>query len=231
MRSGTRALWGYRAGAWASRLVPGWALDPVSGVLGRTVAALMPARREVVARNLARALEGADPGAVRRASSAAFCSYIHYWIESFQLPHLGPEQVVRHVTPEGFEHLEAAVAAGRGTILALPHLGSWDYAGAWMAACGHPMTVVMEPLEPPELFELLAGIRRSLGMKVVRLGPEAVAEVMASLRRNQVVGLLADRDLTGTGVEVEFFGEVTTLPAGPAALALRTGAALLPSAT
>ena len=89
---------------------------------------------------------------------------------------------------------------------------------------------VVEPIEPPELFEWFAELRRNFGMTVIPLGPEAGPAVLKSLRNNEVLCLLSDRDITGGGIEVEFFGERTTLPAGPATLALRTGAALLPTA-
>jgi KDO2-lipid IV(A) lauroyltransferase len=90
--------------------------------------------------------------------------------------------------------------------------------------------VVVEDIQPPELFEWFTELRRKLGMRVVPLGPSAGREVLAALKRNDIVCLLCDRDIQRTGVEVEFFGERTTLPAGPATLALRTGAPILPTA-
>ena len=113
-------------------------------------------------------------------------------------------------------------------ILALPHLGGLDFAGAWLAGQGVAVTVVVEPVEPPELFDWFVDTRRKLGMQVVPLGADAGAAVLRALRANRIVCLLCDRDLTGDGVEVEFFGERTTLPGGPATLALRTGAPLVP---
>lgn len=131
---------------------------------------------------------------------------------------------------EGFEHFEAALARRKGVILGLPHLGSWDYGGAALAAIGYPMTVVVEPVTNEALFAWFAERRRAMGLRVVALGPAATATVSAALRSGGVVGLVCDRDLSHSGVTVCFFGEETTLPAGPAALALRTGAALLPTA-
>ncbi|MBW3557968.1 MAG: phosphatidylinositol mannoside acyltransferase, partial [Actinobacteria bacterium] len=127
-------------------------------------------------------------------------------------------------------HVEDALAAGNGVIMALPHLGGWDFGGAWFASAGYPATVVVEALDPPELFEWFTRLRRASGLSVVPHGPAAGGAVLRALRRNELVGLLCDRDLARTGVEVEFFGERTTLPGGPATLALRTGAALLPTA-
>ena len=115
-------------------------------------------------------------------------------------------------------------------ILALPHLGGWEWAGRWLADTGHRVTVVVERIEPPELFDWFARLRNELGMKVVPLGPSAATAVLRALRDNEVVCLLCDRDLQGGGIEVEFFGERTTLPAGPATLGLRAGAPILPVA-
>jgi KDO2-lipid IV(A) lauroyltransferase len=133
-------------------------------------------------------------------------------------------------TRDGDEQIAAGIEAGTGVILALPHLGGWEWAGRWVAEQGWPITVVVEPLEPPELFEWFVSYRRSLGMNVVPLGPDAARAVLKAVKDNHVVCLLCDRDLQGGGVEVDFFGERTTLPAGPAFLALRTGAPLLPTA-
>jgi KDO2-lipid IV(A) lauroyltransferase len=115
--------------------------------------------------------------------------------------------------------------------MAMPHLGSWEWAAYWLTLHhGVPVGCVVEALEPPELFDWYRRFRASLGMKVIGLGPGAGTETMAMLRENRAVCLPSDRYVGGAGVEVEFFGEVTTLPAGPATLALRTGAVLLPIA-
>jgi KDO2-lipid IV(A) lauroyltransferase len=115
--------------------------------------------------------------------------------------------------------------------MAMPHLGSWEWAAHWLTLHHDvPVGCVVESLEPPELFDWYRSFRASLGMKVVGLGPGAGTETMSMLRENRAVCLPSDRHVGGAGVEVEFFGEVTMLPAGPATLALRTGAVLLPIA-
>ncbi len=168
---------------------------------------------------------------LRRATEAAFGSYARYWLESFRLPTLNEVTLDRGIEVPAYHHVEEALDAGNGVILALPHLGGWEWAGFWMASFNRlPITVVVEPLEPPELFAWFADFRERLGMRVVPLGSDAGREVLAALRRNEIVCLLCDRDLTSDGVEVTFGDERTTLPAGPAMLALRTGAALLPTA-
>jgi KDO2-lipid IV(A) lauroyltransferase len=138
--------------------------------------------------------------------------------------------VLKSLSNDGFHYIESALELGKGAIVALPHLGGWEWAGRWMAEMGHRMTVIVEPLEPPELFDWFTKLRSDLGMNVVPLGPGAAPAVLAALRRNEVVCLLSDRDIQGNGVEVNFFGERTTLPAGPAMLGIRSGAAVVPGA-
>jgi lauroyl/myristoyl acyltransferase len=227
---GARASYlAYRAGAELARIVPGSMAQPAARVVGKTLSLAMPSRRRQVARNLQRATAGELQGpALRKAVAATFGSYGRYWLELFRLPDeaRGPLEI----DIKGFEYVIAGVERGSGVIVALPHVGGWDFAGAWLSRQGLAPTVVVEPVEPPELFEWFASVRRALGMTVVQLGPDAGKAVLQALRRNEVVCLLCDRDLVGDGIEVEFFGERTTLPAGPATLALRTGAPLLPTA-
>ncbi len=167
---------------------------------------------------------------LERKIRSAFDSYARYWIESFRLSSTDRAALEAGMSWEGVGYVEDALAKGTGVIMALPHLGGWDFGGAWFASAGYPATVVVEVLEPPELFDWFVEMRRAAGLTVVAHGPKAGAAILTALRRNELVGLVCDRDLARTGVEVEFFGERTTLPAGPATLALRTGAALLPTA-
>jgi KDO2-lipid IV(A) lauroyltransferase len=233
MLGGRVSYYAYRGGAGLARVVPKTVANSFARGLGRLSAMAMPDRRRQVERNLRRASDGELSGlALQRAVSDTFDSYGRYWFELFRLR--GDldeaELLADHNMVEGFEHVVAGCEAGNGVIAALPHVGGWDYGGAWLAVHGYPPAVVVEPVEPPELFEWFADARRRLGMEVIPLGPEAGRGVLRALRANRVVCLLCDRDIAGDGVEVEFFGERTTLPAGPATLALRTGAPLLPVA-
>jgi len=219
----------YRAGAELARRVPPSVGEPLGRTVSRAMVRAWPRKRRQVARNLVRASRGALSGAaLERAVNEVFTNYGRYWHEMFRLP-----DDVRHgVVAERFdgagaEHVAAARERGCGAILAVPHLGNWDYAGAWLVGCGYPLVVVAEPVEPPELFEWFVRVRRAIGMDVVSLGPGATSSVLHALHTNRIVCLVCDRDLGGDGVEVEFFGERTTFPAGPATLALRTGAPLL----
>jgi phosphatidylinositol dimannoside acyltransferase len=230
---GRVSYFAYRAGARLARVILEAAGERTARALARASAVVTPAKRRQVERNLRRASGGTLHGrALQRAVSGVFDSYGRYWYELFHLrADLDrAELLADHNMVDGFHRIVSGCAGSTGVILALPHVGAWDYAGAWLSVQGYPPTVVVEPVEPPELFDWFADTRRLLGMEVVPLGPEAGGAVLRALRERRVVCLLCDRDLTGDGIEVEFFGERTTLPAGPATLALRTGAPLLPSA-
>lgn len=223
---------GYRAGSALARLLPEVAVRPLADGLGLIAGLALPGRRDMVLRHQRRVHPGASSRDVAVAVHASFSSYARYWIESFRLPGTSPDELDRRFTVEGWEHIQAGIDAGTGVILALPHLGGWEWAGFWLTAVRHlGVTVVAEAVEPPELADWFVGLREQFGMEVVPLGPDAGPRVAKALRDNRILCLLCDRDLVGGGVEVEFFGERTTLPAGPATLAIRSGAPLLPTAT
>jgi lauroyl/myristoyl acyltransferase len=228
---GSKATFGsYRLAALVARGLPGLAAHGIAPPLGFGARMASAERRAMIGRHLKRIDPNLDGTQLRRATQAAFDSYAHYWLESFRLPHLSAKVVDRGLRTEGYEHVRDALDLGKGVILALPHLGGWEWAGRWLVDTGHGLTVVVEQIEPPELFEWFVDLRSRLGMNVVALGPDAGREVLAALKRNDVVCLLCDRDIHRNGVEVEFLGERTTLPAGPATLALRAGVPILPTA-
>lgn len=214
-----------------SRVLPDRVARTVGEALGAAAGTVPSGRRRIVERNLDRVRPGLDGSARRRAARRTFASYGRYYVESFRLPGTSPEDLDAGLTHDGYEHVEAARQAGRGCILALPHLGGWEWAGFWLARVkGMPVTVVVERLEPPAMFEWFADLRRQFGFEIVPLGPDAGPACMRALRANHALALLCDRDVAGGGVPVELFGEQTTLPGGPATLALRSGAPLLPAA-
>jgi phosphatidylinositol dimannoside acyltransferase len=202
-----------------------------SDVAGSISAQLMRGRRDMVARHQQRVRPELSGRSLDRAVDAAFDSYARYWVESFRLPSLSPAELDVTFSYEGYDHIVRARDAGHGAIIALPHLGGWEWAAFWLAQIEHvPVSAVVEAVDPPELFEWFVAFRRSLGMNVIPLGPRAGSESLRAVRTGHVLCLLCDRDIGGSGVEVEFFGERTTLPPGPVTLALRTGAPLLPTA-
>lgn len=191
-----------------------------------------------LARNLRRVLgDGATPAALHAVTSAAMRSYARYWWETFRLERLDPRDIAGRALAGtvGLDHIHMAREAGRGVILALPHSGNWDVAGLSMVAELGGITTVAERLRPESVYRRFVDYRESLGFEVLPLGDDASssAGTAAVLRQRLIEGklvcLLADRDLAGNGVPVTFFGEPTTMPAGPALLAARTGAALCPA--
>lgn len=223
----------YAAYRFGERL--GMALPPRSGrrlfvLLGRLAWELLPGVRETVAANQARVLGlSSDHPLVRRATREAFDLYARYWFDTFHLRAMTREEVLRRTRFEGAEHIDRALADGRGAICVLPHMGNWDAAGHWMTVNGYPLASVAEVLRPERLYRLFIEHREELGLKIIGLeeGTHVGQQLAGLLAANWVVALVADRDITGRGVEVEMFGAPRKIPAGPALLSLSTGAPLM----
>ena len=190
----------------------------------------LPKLRRTVASNLAPVL-GRPPESmlVQAATREAFSLYARYWYDTFRLRTMSKEEIDRRFSLDGRERIDRELEAGRGAILALPHIGNWDAAGRFFTANGYRLAAVAEELSAKRVFQLFMAHRRELGMRIVPLTREAnVARELAKLlQENWLVALLADRDLSGRGVEVEMFGRKLRLPAGPALLSLSTGSPIL----
>ena len=161
---------------------------------------------------------------------AGLRSYLRYWCESFRLPSWPVEDLVRRTRTVDEHHLRDGLALGRGVVVALPHMANWDWAGTWACAEVTPLCTVAERLEPERLFDEFVAYRRTLGMEILPLtgGDPPLPRLEEWLRAGGLVCLLADRDLSRTGVDVLLCGTPARMPRGPAVLALRTGAALVP---
>jgi phosphatidylinositol dimannoside acyltransferase len=217
----------------------GWALIkalplPVAWWLFRTGADRAAARKgpgtQRLARNLRRVVgpdvsEAELDGLVRDGLR----SYAHYWLDAFRLPKLSRQQVLDTFQMERGPVLAEAVRSGTGCVVALPHAGNWDYAGAWVCAQDILLTTVAERLKPEALYRRFVDFRASLGMEIIPMtgGSRPPMDILVDrIGESRLVPLLADRDLSARGVEVSFFGGRTRMPAGPAMLAIRTGAPL-----
>lgn len=228
----TATDWAYAAGWMAVRTVPESAARNVFDAGARYAA--RGGGPVQLRKNLARVL-GVPPAQVPDTlMREALASYARYWREAFRLPSMDHRILARRVdeTFQGADVLDAALAEGRGAVLALPHSGNWDMAGVWLAQTRGTFTTVAERLKPESLYRRFIAYRESLGFEVLPLsgGERPPFEVLCErLRANRAVCLMAERDLTRTGVQVDFFGEPTRMPAGPAKLAVETGAALLPA--
>ncbi|MPY61134.1 phosphatidylinositol mannoside acyltransferase [Streptomyces spongiae] len=208
--------------------------EPVAVRLGRTIADLAWKQRgkgvQRLESNYARVVPDASPERLAELSRAGMRSYLRYWMESFRLPAWSEDRIKHGFDPQDLHHLTGGLAAGKGVILALPHLGNWDLAGAWVTTkLQTPFTTVAERLKPETLYDRFVAYREGLGMEVLpHNGGSAFGTLARRLRDGGLVCLVADRDLSASGVEVDFFGETTRMPAGPALLAQQTGALLMP---
>ncbi|WP_199253410.1 phosphatidylinositol mannoside acyltransferase [Mycolicibacterium mengxianglii] len=224
--------WGYAAGWRVVRAMP--------EVVARNTfeaGARVAARNggpEQLRKNLARVI-GVSPEEVPASlMRASLASYARYWREAFRLPSMDLPALAERLDQRfvGAEHFHAAHAAGTGAVMALPHTGNWDMAGVWLAQKYGTFATVAERLKPESLFNRFVAFRESLGFEVFPLsgGERPPFELLTErLRQNIFVCLMAERDLTRHGVEVKFFGELTRMPAGPAKLAIETGAPLHPA--
>ena len=224
--------WGYAAGWRLVRAMPEPLARSIAGAGARYAA--RGGGPEQLRKNLARVI-GTTPAEVPDSLiRAALASYARYWREAFRLPSMNLPALAARLDKVfiGAEHFAAAHAAGRGAVMALPHSGNWDMAGVWLAQNYGTFATVAERLKPESLYDRFIEYRESLGFEVLPLtgGDRPPSEVLAErLRQNRFVCLMADRDLTRSGVPVEFFGEPTRMPAGPAKLAIETGAPLHPA--
>ena len=221
--------WGYAAGWRLVRAAPEFVARSVFGA-GAGYAA-RNGGPEQLRKNLARVLGVAPDEVPDEVMRASLASYARYWREAFRLPSMDHAEIGRRLTVAGIDMLWAALEDGRGAVLALPHSGNWDMAGVWLVQHHGSFATVAERLKPESLYNRFLAYRERLGFEVVPLsgGPRPPFEVLRDrLLDNGVVCLMADRDMTRTGVQVDFFGEPSRLPGGPARLALATGAALFP---
>ncbi|MCT9081870.1 phosphatidylinositol mannoside acyltransferase [Streptomyces fulvoviolaceus] len=208
--------------------------EPVAVRLGRSVADLAWKQRgkgvQRLESNYARVVPDASPERLAELSRAGMRSYLRYWMESFRLPAWSPERVKEGFDAKDVHYLTDGIASDRGVILALPHMANWDLAGAWVTTkLETPFTTVAERLKPETLYDRFVAYREGLGMEVLpHSGGTAFGTLARRLRDGGLICLVAERDLSSSGVEVKFFGEATRMPAGPALLAQQTGALLLP---
>jgi phosphatidylinositol dimannoside acyltransferase len=180
--------------------------------------------------------DSVDGAQLRALSRDVMRSYARYYLETFRLQTIGDERIRdgMHVNQENVDLTLEHLKNGRGVIYALPHMGDFEQAGRWIILVGAgSFTTVAERLEPEAVFEKFLEFRQGLGMEVLPTtgGPNPSGVMAQRLRKGKLVCIVADRDLSDTGIEVDFFGEKALMPAGPAALAIQTGAALMPVST
>ena len=154
-------------------------------------------------------------------------SYFRYWCDTFRFPGWSNQKILDSVTATNENLLKDPVAAGTGVIVALPHSGNWDHAGAYFCAQGIPLVSVAERVKPEKLFQKFLTYRQAMGMEILALDSNTLPTLSNRLNEGKLIALVADRDFSKNGVEVDFFGKKAKMPIGPALLSLRTGAPLI----
>ena len=157
----------------------------------------------------------------------AMSSYMRYWCDTFRSPDWSRERIAARVTVEGEDLLTSPMKNGTGVVVALPHAGNWDHAGSYFCGMGFPLVTVAERLKPEALFNKFLEYRQNIGMEVLALDSRSIVTLMQRAREGRLIALVADRDLSKSGVGVSFFGHPARMPAGPALLAIRTGIPLI----
>ena len=222
---------GYQAGWQLLRYVPEQVARGLFEAGADRAARRNKAGTRQLRRNLARVVPKAGEAELDELIRDALRSYARYWCEAFRLPAMDISTLLPNIEIAGREYLDAALAEGNGAVVALPHTGNFDVVGVWAVHHYDGLTTVAQRLRPESLYRRFVAYRESLGMEILPLtgGESSTARtLLARLRANRIVCLVSERDITETGVPVTFFGEQTSMPAGPARLAAATGAALLP---
>lgn len=223
-------LAGYRAGWSLVRRMPGrlayGSFDLIADVAWRRGGKSVERMRSNYA-TVRPELTPADLDALVRAGMR---SYLRYWCDSFRLPDCSVQDLIDGVRVVGDDAVRAHLQSGRSAVMFLGHMGNWDFGGAWSTTQLAPVTTVAERLKPEELFDEFLAFREGLGMRIIPLtgGSDVFRELTKACRSGALVALLADRDLTKGGIEVDFCGQRARMAVGPAALAVNTGAALFP---
>lgn len=212
-------------------LLPGSVVRRLGSIGGRVWHSLARGRRSMAERHMRRVM-GPDADVVA-AGKQVMISYGRYWAEALWARARRVPEMLQATNVEGLDKLLAAHDAGTGSILALPHMGNWEAAAPIAVTRGIPIVAVAENLPNERITDWMTAMRGEFGIEIVLAtgSTEVMRRLQTSIESNKAVALLSDRDIKGRGVAVEFFGETTTLPPGPATMALRTGAPLFPCAT
>jgi KDO2-lipid IV(A) lauroyltransferase len=219
----------FRLGTWVMRALPPGVRYPLAALTGRCVFFVMPRRRRIAFENFGQVLglPATDP-LVRRTARHAFGNYFKMFADFMLMDSLKPEEIRRMVRPEGKERIDKLLAEGKGAVVVTAHVSNWDMLAAASAVYGYSISAVTNELPSGRLNELVIASRERIGMKMIRLGAGSLRQILKALGRNELVALASDLYSGDRGVRVPFFNRPAVFPAGPAAIALKTGAPILP---
>ncbi len=218
----------FRLGNWIIRTLPPRLRYPLAALTGRCAFYLMPRRRRIAYENYGQVLgvPWNDPLA-KRTARHAFGNYFKMIADFILMYSLSPEEIRRMVRPEGIEHIDRALAGGKGAIVVTAHIGNWDMLAAASAVYGYPISAVVNELRAGGINDLVVSSRKRIGMGIIPLAG-SLRNIFKALARNELVALASDLYSGDRGVSVTFFNRPATLPAGPAAIALKTGVPIIP---
>lgn len=220
--------WGFRAAIWLTARLPRAIAYPLCALGGELYFWLNPGHSRKAVENFAVLLADEPTAArVRLTARRSFRNYTKSLFDFFRQMTVDPDLIEIDTYVEGAEHLDAALAAGRGVVLITPHFGNWDLAGGLTAARGYPLITLADRFSPPEVDRLVRLGRNRTGIGIVTLDSGSLRRTIQALRRNVVVAILIDRPQREGGVEVDFFGAPVWLPTGAARFALRADAPIL----
>jgi lauroyl/myristoyl acyltransferase len=223
-------LIGYRSGWFLVRRMPGRLAYPLFDLLADVLWRRDGKSVQRMRTNYATVRPELGAAGLDTLLRAGVRSYLRYWCDAFRLPDRSVEDLVQAVRAVGDKPVRACLESGTSAVIFLGHLGNWDVGGAWSTTQLAPVTTVAERLKPEELFDEFVAFRERLGMRIIPLtgGSDVFRELITACRSGALVALLADRDLTNGGIEVDLCGQRARMAVGPAALAVSTGAALYP---
>lgn len=219
----------YRFCEWLASWLPervGYALARVAGI---AIFACARQRRETLIANQRRLIPTASRRQIARNARSASITVAKNYYDLFRLPSMTNEQILAYFDGQGLEHLAAAYARGKGVIIVAPHMGSYSLVPSYVSCLGYPTVAVVERIRDARLHAYFVRLRAHHGLRILTTGAEDVRHILKALRQGAVVLMVSDRNVGTSSDDVMFFGERTLLPAGPALVARRTGAALLPA--
>jgi KDO2-lipid IV(A) lauroyltransferase len=219
--------WGYFAGWRLVRSLPEKFAYRIFERIGRIALSRNGSRIQRLRSNLTRVCPEKSAAEMDLLMQQAMRSYMRYWCDTFRSPDWTQERISQTVTVVGEELLTGPMKQGTGVVVALPHAGNWDHAGSYFCGMGFPLVTVAERLKPEALFNKFLEYRQNIGMEVLALDSRSMATLLKRAREGALIALVADRDLSKSGVDVSFFGYPSRMPAGPALLAVRTGIPLI----
>jgi len=201
----------------------------LGSALAQVVFMLSKTERRRVIENLCSSLDVNEPKQTKKVAKGCFQHLGKSVVEVMQFPKLTKKRVNQLVTFSGREHLDAALATGKGVIILTAHFGNWELLGASLTLNGYPLNVIARPLRKEQLENIIRAYREAVGMRVIYNRGAAVKQALRCLKNNEMLGILPDVDTKVGGVFVDFFGRSAYTPYGPIALAAKTQASLLPT--